>query len=78
MLTIDSDGCRPPVPAHGDQLFQRMAPVFSGVPESVDGPLWNPAGPILLSSNSTQDCGFVCPKPALILHNYAKWAVLNP
>jgi len=35
MPTIDSDGCRPPIPKHADQLFRRMASSFSGVPESV-------------------------------------------
>jgi hypothetical protein len=35
MPTIDSDGCRPLVPEHADQLFQGKASSFSGVPESV-------------------------------------------
>jgi len=35
MPTIDSDGCRPPIPKHADQLFRRMASSFPGVPESV-------------------------------------------
>ena len=35
MPTIDSDGCRPPIPEHADQLFRRMASSFSRAPESV-------------------------------------------
>jgi hypothetical protein len=41
MSTTDSDGCRPPVPSHADQLFRRMASDFSGVPESVVALVWN-------------------------------------
>jgi hypothetical protein len=50
MPTIDSDGCRPPVPGHADQLFRRDGVQFfrdAGIVgrrglESVDGMLRNP------------------------------------
>ena len=35
MPTIDSDGCRPPIPGHADHLFRRMASSFPWTPESV-------------------------------------------
>jgi hypothetical protein len=50
MLTIDSDGCRPPVPGHADHLFRQHGVQFFrntgnggrlGL-ESVDGMLRDP------------------------------------
>jgi hypothetical protein len=41
MPTIDSDGCRPPVPSDAVQSFRRMASDFSGTPESVVAMIWN-------------------------------------
>jgi hypothetical protein len=35
MPTIESDGCRPPVLSHADQLFRQMVSTFSRTPESV-------------------------------------------
>ena len=50
MPTMDSDGCRPPVPGHADHLFRQYVVQFfrdTGIGgrlglESVDGMLWNP------------------------------------
>jgi hypothetical protein len=41
MPTIDSDGCRPPVPGHADHLFRCMASSFSRALESVVALVWN-------------------------------------
>jgi hypothetical protein len=50
MPTIDSDGCRPPIPGHADHLFRQQGVQFfrnTGIGgrlslESVDGMLQNP------------------------------------
>lgn len=41
MPTIESDGCRPPVPSHAIQSFRRMASDFSEVSEAVVAMIWN-------------------------------------
>jgi hypothetical protein len=54
MPTIDSDGCRPPIPGHADHLFrQHDVQFFRNIGiggrlelESVDGMLQNPGQPI--------------------------------
>jgi hypothetical protein len=50
MPTIDSDGCRPPIPGHADHLLRQHGVQFfrdTGIGgrlslETVDGMLWNP------------------------------------
>jgi hypothetical protein len=54
MPTIDSDGCRPPIPGHADHRFRQHDVQFfrnTGIGgrlelESVDGMLQNPGQPI--------------------------------
>jgi len=41
MPTIDSDGCRPPIPSHADHLFRPMASSSFGKLESVVALNWN-------------------------------------
>jgi len=54
MPTIDSDGCRPPIPGHADHQFRRMASSFSWTPESVVALLrnqWTACSGILRSTS---------------------------